>query len=582
MAGVRGSHERFDRAQVLPLGLLPCRQRSVPGPVGVNKPVVLAHLRALVVISSVPPLRQLYGLIYGLVARAVAWGLFHGADVRAVYLLRSCGRGDILPGISDIDIGVFAPGRSQRRVHRLYGIFRAIVPLLDQRPTWYPLEELEQIHAHDLLRRARFEEGRTAWLHLHGIDVLATLPVADPETLAWGQWIELSFCWELITQGCLAEGPPQRCDRWEQINSRSLCYKALADLLAIHTLWRTGQWFATRQERLSAGVHGLHGAGRDLVQRFERQRLARFCAPDPPLIDDCFDFVLAFLWQRQRGGSGLPAPMVAPGQAMAVRFRRAEWCWSAHDARIVASIAALAEPWSGLEAASVVPGLWYGVEDAALVIRVDPQRRPGRGQVSAFLASARQRAAPLRRNLHLLLQIEDGAFDLDEPPSCGGFSTDAIGRQLLSPRTAPELFALLAAPDCVLFGSPYRCTLPLAWSAFQQHSIYHWDRPGLYEQAWMLYREGGQEWPARRYLSNWWKALQLLLIQRSVEATQGSADPISLPMTIPAMRVALVARGLALPSWLDRFEVALSQLLAGQPVDLSAWQARSLQFLRSV
>ncbi len=547
-----------------------------------NKPVVLAHLRALVVISSVPPLRQLYGLIYGLAARAVAWGLFHGADVRAVYLLRSCGRGDILPGISDIDIGVFGPGRSQRRVHHLYGVFRAIVPLLDQRPTWYPLEELEQIHAHDLLRRARFEEGRTAWLHLHGIDVLATLPVADPETLAWGQWIELSFCWELMTQGCLVEGPPQRCARWEQINSRSLCYKALADLLAIHTLWRTGMWSATRQERLHAGAHWLDASGRDLVQRFERQRLACFRALDPPLIDDCFDFVLAFLSERQRGGSGIPAPIAASGQTMAVQFRRAEWCWSAHDDRIVAGIAAHTEAWSGLEAASVVPGLWYGLEDAALVIRVSPELRPSRGEICAFLASARRCAAPLRRNLHLLLQIGDGAFDLDEPPDCGGFSTDAIGRQLVSSRTAPELFALLAAPDCVLFGSPYRCNTPLAWSDFQQHSTYHWDRPGLYEQAWMLYREFGQEWPTRRYLSNWWKALQLLLIQRSVEATRGSADPISLPMTIPAIRVAIAARGLILPRWLDRFEAALSELLAGQPVDLSAWRVQSLQFLRSV
>ena len=172
------------------------------------------QVQSLVVATSFPPFKQLYIGAYWLVIWLTKRRLAGNPAVLAVYLKRSCATGDIVPGISDIDMAAVVTGRQVASGQKRPGAEKPPDKLAGLNMEWYYkyvdyfpiLEDFVEIKVwadfqqrHLVRTRAlyRLAEAKATWRVIHGEDLLAQLPDVKREDLHQGTYTEIFKWWKI-------------------------------------------------------------------------------------------------------------------------------------------------------------------------------------------------------------------------------------------------------------------------------------------------------------------------------------------------------------------------------------------------
>jgi hypothetical protein len=146
-------------------------------------------LQRLVLRSAATPLRAVWVLGYRAVARAAGWLLARDVPGASVYLRAGAAGGELLPGMSDIDLAVVVPDGGER-VRRRWSAALARMPWLDRLVDW-PLILREQdlgAVAGGCALTFGLEDGRAAYFGDDAsVDVIRTLehPGLSAPTAGW-------------------------------------------------------------------------------------------------------------------------------------------------------------------------------------------------------------------------------------------------------------------------------------------------------------------------------------------------------------------------------------------------------------
>ncbi|MFN8187327.1 MAG: hypothetical protein U0R69_09625 [Gaiellales bacterium] len=262
------------------------------------------RLRRLLVRCGGGVLRPVLVSCYGLVARGIGAYLRRGNAKAAVYATSSLATGELLPGVSDLDLAVVVPtagppgtarraleSRRDRLLRRVPGLARvawvavyedgelarAQTPCLVQpagrrgETLFFGAEPL----ADDLKLGSRpgFPGRVHTWRLLAGAERRGERRRRSPEEDRAAAWLELQSWWQWAVQGCLDPGTPGRA---------SLCVKLVAEPCRILLWLEHGEELPTRRRVLERALELVPSERDAIADAIElRDRLAR--SPEPRL-----------------------------------------------------------------------------------------------------------------------------------------------------------------------------------------------------------------------------------------------------------------------------------------------------------
>jgi len=206
-----------------------------------------------VVRTSFFPLSYLYKAGYSLSVRITTLFLRRVDGVAAVYLRRGLAKGEIVYGLSDIDLSVIVEDREsgvekvKEQVRSTYDTLSRFIPLLgagDMELGVYSVAEFCGLYEDYDFHKYRFDEGRHTWRLLFGRDVVEDLPHLDDADLYLPAMEELKKWWALLSLEVLG-GSDRR-----PFESKYLWYKAIAEASKVYLRVCHGEVLRGRAEAL--------------------------------------------------------------------------------------------------------------------------------------------------------------------------------------------------------------------------------------------------------------------------------------------------------------------------------------------
>lgn len=199
--------------------------------------------------------------------------------VVSIYLRRGYAKGEHMPGISDIDLGVVVradyhpDSEAAKYLRKRYRILRQIFPLLDPFMETHTEVQIKEMHRSCAIRRFRFEEGRRFSVRLAGPPVFESLPPL-PEAV-WPDALrnESNMWWALFSEHLLNGNtvPP------DPLLSGAMCVKSIGESFRMRCALETGILPRTRREALlwaeetKGAEHEMAAEARALLdRRFQR------------------------------------------------------------------------------------------------------------------------------------------------------------------------------------------------------------------------------------------------------------------------------------------------------------------------
>jgi hypothetical protein len=227
-------------------------------------------------------------LAYELVAHVAAWAFApRGAPVYVRGSLRS---GELVPGLSDIDLAIVVPDDATanrlterwRRVHRRVGLAALLVdrPRMivhaDLGATVTVLTADAPVYVrHVDVRRAMERPGLGEdWRHLRGPDVLPQMPPPAGHALRLHAWLEIAYWWRWAFPALVDRGPRQAAQ----------CVKLVTGPGTAWLMLEFDERPDNRRAVLAALARRLPEHA-EAIARIDAVRRTLTAAPEPPLDD---------------------------------------------------------------------------------------------------------------------------------------------------------------------------------------------------------------------------------------------------------------------------------------------------------
>lgn len=236
-----------------------------------------------------PGVAGLYRWLYRLAIAGAARVLRGSPGCAALYLSRGCSKGEIVPGLSDIDLIVIAgPGSTAGLERRLRMLRRLSAGLIPYDPAFLlTAEELRYRWDQTALWRYRYQEGKSNWRLLCGTDALSALPEITPMQRKAACVAEMGYWWVQFARFVIADGS-------ETILRNSICYKVVAETLNARHALRTGEFCYAKAEALRREDSAL-------AQSLARKAQDRYLGRDEALEEEAYRFlagVFGEVWER--------------------------------------------------------------------------------------------------------------------------------------------------------------------------------------------------------------------------------------------------------------------------------------------
>ncbi len=224
-------------------------------------------IQRLILRTDFFPLTYFYRTVYELSIRLASLLLRRVDGVVSVYLRRGLAKGEVVYGLSDIDLTVIVAddetGNTVKdRVKSIDAGLSCYIPLfgrVEEELGVYSISEFKRMYDDYDLHRFRFNEGRHTWRLLFGEDVVSALPRLEELVLRCLAAEELKVWWAAVN----AELVPSR-DR-PLFDRKYLWYKAISELSKVFLFVCQGQGVQTREEALDRVRSYLGDEQRGLV-----------------------------------------------------------------------------------------------------------------------------------------------------------------------------------------------------------------------------------------------------------------------------------------------------------------------------
>lgn len=253
--------------------------------------------------------RRLWRLAYRLAAHAWAAFLIRGEPGASAYARGSVGAGDVVPGLSDVDVAVVLagdsarPGRAVARVTARWSRLRralALTDLLFDYPLILEQDELARLVGGStftfgledssgpgvgylaepfpqdrvrLLERPGLYEMTRDWRPLRGPERRPAERARDPQLRRIAAWLELCSWWQWVFGACADPAGPR---------TASLCVKLVAEPARIWLWLAHGERVSGRSEVLTRTL-ALLPEEEGSLRRAQRLLGELHTAPEPPL-----------------------------------------------------------------------------------------------------------------------------------------------------------------------------------------------------------------------------------------------------------------------------------------------------------
>jgi len=528
------------------------------------KPVIRWWLAA----TSFPPFIWLYRAVYELLVRLAVIRFKAFPGTRAIYLRRGFASGELIAGLTDIDLTVIGEfdAEEEKRLTRSYRRLASLVPLFDPGEIAETPERLRRRYQTNPHFQFRFSEGRQTWKLLFGRDYIRELPPLDPEKAFDGYVMEIKVWWSRFARFAFCS---ERL-RADKVFTNSTCYKAVAEILRVEGLLGGEGLAYSRKQAIEDAQQRQDGASGAFLDRLRKSAARRHLRYDGAIVEDTTQYLL-------RRAAGLHGhleshPGWRPAGDVALRVDsppeealRTE----AEEALVEEIVAQVRDRWGDAYRASyLVPGLAFAMDDILLLLEAAPDRLPSAEQLRALCRLVGQKQGScLRRRVNAFLLMPASAFQVHVRDLFRAWEA------ILVPGTNPDVFLALAQPGACLDGAGIRQPARAAWTRPVADFVAEECR--LFNEALedtRIYKASTLD-----FLRIFWKHLQLNVVADSVRTGE-----VVFPLTLPAVQRALERLGFPPAPFLRLFEQAYRSEVEGSPADINRFIPAAVSYLKQV
>jgi hypothetical protein len=389
---------------------------------------VKACVRLFLVWSSIPAVARLYRIVYSLLIALAVRVLRSSPGAVAVYLTRGCGKQEILPGLSDIDLLVIVSGgapkreRVERSFHTLQTLSAGLIPY---HPSFVMTpEELRYRWDSIPYWRYRLQEGKANWRLLHGSDVRPMLPEMSDIERKTSCAAEMNYWWVQFARFVMHGGTYAD----DNVMRNSICYKAVAEVLNARRAMLTGEYCYSKTD-------ALRRENSELARRLLKNASHRHLGRDRELEDATYRFLVESLCDMWGRFANDPCLDVYPEVRQSLDLSGDEAGEESIDRELERRIVSR---WSaGGREIRVVRSAFWPVEDRLMIMNVLRSALPSLDELEHLLRSREHERSTGRGRLYVFLKAGAVAFPLtpDMPRD--------FHRGVLTAATAPDVFLQL-------------------------------------------------------------------------------------------------------------------------------------------
>lgn len=528
------------------------------------------HLQYLVLKTSFPPLLPLYRGIYALASRHIVWCLRRVPGVKAIYQHGGFVRGDLVPGISDIDTTIFIEPQARTQVEALCQRCGRLWPMFRKSYDIQILSDYQRYGLQNVGSRFQCFAGILYGKRVYGDELLRDYGRLPADQLPLGYYLELPPWWSHLCKEILPMPTSRRDEAWQL----SIGYKVMAEIARLNYALMTGEYVSRRRPGLERGRAWLDAEGQALAVRALAQHSSRFLRHDPTFGNDLLRYMLRFLHDfHQNKLPALPAARPALCLSQRVDASPSEMFLSEKERETIQELIEAAQDLWGTSyrGASLAPSAYYDIETLVLILHSDPCCPPSREALAQFIAQAKPTLRGLQRSINIHLGLPGLSLRL-----CSLNAERRYRQSLLSRGFFSEALSLSDQPGFLLDGIASAVEPPV-WTAWQEEYLLNWRCQKYWLPAAGLADEPFDHLSEWEFLCGWWKALQLLMIERSIHRGE-----VVYPLTLPAIGRALEREGMPLPESLRVLEDAFVCELAGQSAKITSLIPEAMVFLRRV
>lgn len=518
-------------------------------------------LRRLVLRTSVPPLLQLYRVLYRVVAWWAGRSLWKLAQPATIYLSRGCAGTDLVPGISDIDFVVItheADKNARERIRRRYRRLAARWLLLDPEIVMVDAQEFRYLHQTNRYHQFRIEEGRNRWRHLRGPDLLPTLPLPSLAQRQGGMVEELKVWWAQFAARVLMWQPAT-----DPVAANGVAHKATFEMIRLGTALQRGELPRSRHEVELQGDR-LVEDGLPALARVQEIARSRFWREVPGAHDDALSHVLHTLDRVFSTVSGLE--VARPTRTVHLRADATDeqrHLPPDHEDH-AGQLTDLANRVWKTRLRGVHRGLsvHFDLDERILLLELAAEDADDLARLREFSVGARAIHPRFESVVLPYLLLPDFALQMAPQYPCRSYQS------ILAPATHPDLYDVLARSR----GTGGTST-GFAWSALTEDMFSGFEdeaRDVLNDP--LLYKLDGLS-----FLRTFWKLAQLSLVSRAMKT-----DDMCLPLSVPAIVGELERCGHPLPVRLTELNEHFCAELAGQKRDFRTLVPEAVTYLREI
>ena len=390
-----------------------------------------SKVRYFLVWSSAPPVLPLYRGMYRLAIRIAALLFRNCRGIRAVYLIRGCSKGEITPGISDIDFILIVndDAEQQQRAENVFHILQVLTAgLIPYHPAFVLTEEeLHYRWRNTPCWRYRLQEGKSNWSLLQGGDALSSLPAISGIERTTGCCAEMNYWWVQFADFMLQnDGYRDDC-----VMRNSMCYKAVAEVLNARHALNTGEFCYSKEE-------ALRREDSPLSRKLLDSAAKRFLRVDQALEEETYQFLIETFLDLWGGFRDHPFLEVYPEVVQEVDSADQEIQKEKLEDPFREICRHLSDHWGEMcRDVHLVKSAFWKLEDSLLVIDADPASLPTLDDLARLIAVRKTIRNAERPPAHFFLRLKQVAFPIT--PTL----PEDYHRGVLTPATAPDVFLQL-------------------------------------------------------------------------------------------------------------------------------------------
>ncbi len=256
-------------------------------------------IRNFVVKTNYQPFIWFYKAYYGLILKIIAYVLKKQKEVAAIYLTAGMAMGDVVYGLSDIDLIIIVEDgkENKQKIERIYGKLSFFIPLLSyQERGIFNISEVSSAYEYSFfyLKYKFFNECKKAGKLLYGRDILSDFTDLDSRANKESIFGQLAFIWAIMVKNFFLK------DMNDTLTRDYLCYKVSAESCKAFILANVNGQISTREKALESIQGYLDEDCLTYIGKLQKLSKNRFYSKDAGLLQETYNFCFHLLGKTIR------------------------------------------------------------------------------------------------------------------------------------------------------------------------------------------------------------------------------------------------------------------------------------------